>query len=201
MVIFASEKDYRSWKHQRGVEHDKDRVSYRKADGSKFFGPRNAWSFKPRERDWGYPDEVEKILKKDFGWRSDIYERCGSVQDDTDLRNEYLSEIEYENWQKEQLRLMEERESEEKRRIEEEAEMWRKMYPVDHFFADMNDLSEEIDPFFLPVFDAKMNKVFVFVTNADEMKYLEIIKKYENYGFKTYLMPESFALGVVVALP
>lgn len=93
MLIFANEKDFRNWKRNRGLKHEKDRVSYRKPDGSVFHGPRHGESFKPRERAWGYPDEVNKILSKDYGWRAEKYDVFGSVEDEKELRNEYMSDM------------------------------------------------------------------------------------------------------------
>ena len=204
MLIFADEKSYLSWKRENSMKHEKDRVSYRKADGTRFFGPRHANSFKPTERDWGYPDEVDKILNRDFGWRADKYERFGCVQDEF----EYYKQLAEDAWQEEYQvyydkmceldhLAAEKKAAEEKRILEEETAMWRKMYPVETFVCDVEDLVEEIYPFYPPVFDLKKKRVFFFITNSKEERFISLA---ETYGFQINLMPESFALGVSVSL-
>lgn len=203
-MIFPTEKDYRSWKRQKGLKHEKDRVSYRKADGTVFNGPRHGDSFKPSEKDWMWPNDVRRILSKDFGWRTEKYELFGSVDDENELRDEYQREIDFQKWQQELLR----QEAVKKKIAEEEAEMWRSMYPVENFFEDINGytdelraMSDETLPFYPPVYEEDARKMFIFITNADEMEYLDIARKYENYGFKINMMPESFVCAVTVSVP
>lgn len=203
-MIFATEKDYRSWKRQKGLKHDKDRVSYRKADGTVFNGPRHTVSFKPSEKDWMWPSDVRRILSKDFGWRAENYELFGSVDDENELRDEYQREIDFQKWQQEMQRY----EAEQQKKAEEEAEMWRSMYPVENFLeevkaqtGELRAMSGETLPFYPPVYDEDARKMFIFITSDDEMDYLDIARKYENYGFKINMMPESFAFAAVVSLP
>ena len=205
MMIFATEKDYRSWRRQKGLEHEKDRVSYRKSDGTFFYDPRYGEMLKLRhERTWRNPRTAQKRLSHDFGWRAEKYELFGSVDEENELRDEYQREIDFQKWQQEMQRY----EAEQKKIAEEQAEMWRGMYPVENFFEDINGytgqlsaMSGETLPFYPPVCDAEKRKVFIFITNVDEMEYLDIARKYENYGFKINMMPEAFAYAVAVSLP
>ncbi len=182
MTIFPDEKSYLDWKRRRGVKHDKDRASYRKPDGTRFYGPRNAAVFKPRERDYCHRDVFEKLLNKDFGRRADLYDRFGTVQDEAELHAEYIDR---------------QAELEQPARLKE----WKdaaipQWLNERNFLLDMIDITEEIKPFFLPFFDRDGRQIFFIVTNAEERRYISLA---EDYGLRIYPVPESFAM--VFAVP
>ena len=187
MTIFPDEKSYLDWKRQRGVKHDKDRVSYRKSDGTRFCGPRNAAAFKPRERDYCCRSVLTKLLNQDFGWRADLYERFGSVQDEAELHAEYIeqqAELEHLAWAKKWMDAV-------------PPKQLNALKYRNDFLLDIMEATKKIRPFYPPVIDSWGKKVFVFVTNAEEMRYIAIA---EEYGFDICPLPESFAMVFAILL-
>lgn len=179
--IILSEKDILRRNFDKKALRDKQRVSFRLADGSRFVGSRCADNYPVREADWMFGDNRSKRLNGQHWWRGSRDEEDALVGMEIPEECECIFFVEPENEFPENENLTEDA-------VPVKGDAWGLLYSLEEFANSREDGYPIIH-------NLKTGEIVLCIETPADLEMLRIV---EEYGFPILLDPNPDLCTVTV---